>query len=265
MTDDQQTNDDAPEAPAGFVPEREVADLRKNLAIVQRKLKQASSTPNTAALMDDPEFVRGVFDHHGVPYGDDGKFKLPETMKDASRMEEEFRSRLAKAQEQWKAKDLAPYAERAQKLESELQDMRATTLRQKLESSGRRAGIVDDKFKPLPFSTKKNFAPIHAAADLFQWDDEARDHVLHDGGEIVYGNKGPVTADAYWDYFKESAPKEVQLEWFGDQRQRSSGFRSNGTNGRNAYTLTAEEARDTSKFRAAKAAAKSAGRDVVII
>jgi hypothetical protein len=264
MTDDQQT--DEIDIPAGYVPESELLALRQELGKTKRLLNQKPKGPDPSALMEDPEFVRGVFDKHGVPYDDEGRFKAAQDAQSTAASEEAYKARLAKAQEQWKAKELAPLSERAQRLESELGEMRVRTLHQRLESGGRRSGIVDDKFKPLPFSSKKNFAPIHAAADLFRWDDEAGDHILFDGENPVYDSKGgPVTPDAYWDVFRETAPAEVQREWFGDNRQRGSGFQNKGNAGRNAYTLTSEEARDTSKFRAAKAAAKAAGRDVVII
>lgn len=267
MTDDQQQVDDAPEAPAGYVPESEVATLRQELSKTKRLLNKANtSRPNTDALMDDAEFVRSVFDHHGVPYDDEGRFKLPETMKDAGKIEEEYRTRLAKAQEQWRTKELSPIAEKLKALESSLNETRGTTLRQQIESSARRAGVVDDKFKPLPFGTKKNFAPVHAAQDLFSWDDEAGAHVLRDGEDVVYDSKGqPVTADTYWDFFKETAQEDVQREWFGDNRQRGSGFRNNG-NARGArFTMSRAEVRKSpSQYRALKEQAKAAGQSVVI-
>jgi hypothetical protein len=265
MTDDQINDESAP--PAGYVPETEVAELRKNLAITQRKLKQASSAPNPAALMDDPEFVRGVFDKHGVPYDDEGRFKLPETMKDAAKVEEEFRQRLTRSQEQWRQKEVAPLAERLKSYEDKLEGTRRKTLRQALEQGARRSGVVDTKFKPLPFGTSKDFAPVHAPETLFSYDEEVDDWVLRQGEDIVYDNTGkPVTAGgSYWNYFRETADKDTLSEWFGSQQQRGSGFQHNGRGG-SSFTISRQEVRQSpSKYRELKQAAAKAGQSVRII
>lgn len=265
MTDEQQTEADAPE---GFVPETEVAELRKTLAITQRKLKQASSNkPDPSALMDDAEFVRGVFDKHNVPYDDEGRFKLPDTMKDAGKIEEEFRQRLAKAQEQWKAKEVQPLADKLQRYEDSLSKTRKQTLRQALEQGARNAGVVDGKFKPLPFGKSKDFAPVHAAESQFSWDDEHEAWVMRDGEDLVYDNAGnPITAGvSYWNYLRETADNDTRTEWFGDNRQRGSGFKNNG-NGRGQFSISRSEIRSSpAKYRAVKDAAKAAGQSVRII
>lgn len=268
MTDDQQS-DDLTTPPAGYVPETEVAELRKTLAITQRKLKQASQNrPDPSALADDPEFVRGVFDKHGVPYDDEGRFRMPEGMKDAAKIEEEFRQRLARSQEQWKAKELSPLSDKLKSYEEKLESTRRRALRQALEQSARRAGVTDAKFKPLPFGTSKDFAPVHAPENLFAYDDEMDDWVLRQGEDIVYDNAGkPVTASgSYWNFFRETADKETAAEWFGDSRQRGSGYQNNGAGRGASFTITRAEVRSNpSGYNALKKRAAAAGQSVRII
>lgn len=246
--------------PEGYVKADDLAALKKNLAIARRNLKKAQeSSLSREALMDDEEFVSAFLDHHGIPH-EGGKLKLPEDLKDAAAIEDEYRNRLKTARQGWEAKEIAPRDKRIEALEGSLGTERSRSLRGALEQGGVRAGLLESMFEPLPFGNGK-YAPVHAAADNFTWSDEVGNHVLHEDGEPVYDSAGnPITPGVgYWNHVKETVDEPTRHRLFGDNRQRGNGMSGRSSGGSKPYQITRTQARDRAAWTQAEKAAEQAG------
>lgn len=253
------------ELPEGALLAADANQLKKNLEITRRKLKKATEeAPSRESLLKDRDFIKEVFDHEGVPFDGEGKFKLPDNLKDAAEIEATFKSRLEIERQKWESKFLKPVQEKADQVVGDLKSARRKNLLNTLEHGARSAGVKQDKFVTMPFG-ERDFRPVHAAADQFRFvtEDGVNDWVLYDGEDMQYDAKGrPITAgESYWKHFHETADDTIKKEWFEDTRQKGSGFNHLGGGVRPAYMISAEEARVPAKYRAATEAARKAGRE----
>ena len=251
------------ELPEGTLLPSDANQLIKNLEITRRKLKKAGEESiSPESLLKDRNFIKEVFEHEGVPFDDEGKFKLPDNLKSTQELEAQFKTRLEQERARWEAKALKPVLDKTELLESSLKEARRKDLLNTLEHGARSVGVKSDKFATMPFGDKR-FKPVHAAADQFKFvtDDGVNDWVLFEGDDLQYNSKGqPIVAgESYWKHFQETADDKIKGEWFEDGRQRGSGFDHLGGGTRPAFVLSAEEARNPAKYKAAKEAASKAG------
>ncbi len=249
-----------------FVEKAKFDQLSKNHAIVKRKLEKAQKSQlSTDDLLKDPNFRKSAFQAWEVPHDDEGNFALPEDLKDQQAIEDEFKTRLSKARETWEKKELSPLKEQLGSFENENSSLKSNVLISSLERSAKKMAVLDGKFKPFPFGDDM-LSPVHMAKDRFKYHPELKRHVLMDGETMELSSTGdPIFADNFFEHFLEGANDDVKREWLGDQRQRSSGFQSNGKP-RGSYVMTRQEAAASpAKYRAAKKAAESAGQKLQLI
>lgn len=102
---------------------------------------------------------------------------------------------------------------------------------------------------------------IYRATNVFQIDDEDRPVAKNSDGTVIVGKdaKSPISVSEWLGNMKENAP-----HWFkSSQGAGAAGGRGEGPG--SGFTLTREEARNPSKYQAAKAAAEKAGQTLQIV
>lgn len=265
-TDSSLPNDQPSDAPEA-VSKADFEKLQGNYHAAQRqisKLRDSQVKPDD--LVNDADFVKRVFETHNVPFDEEGKFKLPDGYKDAQAFQNDLKQSLKDAETKWEAKKYRPLEESYQKLESKYQQERRQNLIGRIDKAARDAEIVAGKFKPVNPLDKSSLAAVHAAANSFKEHPETGDWVLFNGDEPVYSSTGDViTPEAYWAYFKDTAPADVQLDWFGNPAQRGSGYSHNGR-ATGEFVMTREQARsDFSKFKAMQEQAAKVGKQVRVL
>ena len=262
MSEDQQAQEATQETQQEeTVSKADFDKLKANHEIVKRKLSKATANRlKPQDLLKDPEFRKKAFQSWEIPHDEEGNFKLPENLKDQGAIEDEFKERLKSHREQWAKKELEPFKEQLSAFEQENGSLKNDVLIAALERSAKKIGVLDTKFKPFEFGDGKT-APVHMARDRFKYSKEHGQHVLMDGEDLAYSDTGdPIFADNFFKHFFDGADEAVRREWLGDQRQRGSGFMSNGKpTGR--FVMSREEAaKSPQAYRAKKKAAAAAGQ-----
>lgn len=234
------------EAPEGFVPESAVN------AKVNEKMKHAKRT-----LSQDADFVQSILAASGVPLDDDGRPAIPKPGKDID---------VAKLQDAWAREHLEPIKGQITAQEAQIKRLLASRKRSEIFQAAIAAGVRDEFLKP---ATGKDGDPTvweNMIGGYLDYDPDNDMFAVREGEGFAYssGKNGKPWAGVS-DFHERARKNEALKGFFKDNRPGDTGLGStNGASGA-AYRISQEDARDTTKYRAAKAAADKAGKTLEIV
>jgi len=232
------------DAPEGYVPEHAVQ------AKVREKMKHARRT-----LAQDTDFVRSVFESHGVPVGEDGKPSIQKGNVDLDKMREAL-----------EREHVGPLKNRLKEQEEQIGKLLGSRKRAEIIQAAMQAGVKDEFLRP---ATGREGDPTiweNMVGSYIDYDAENDMFAQRDGESFAYGTGKNGKPWAGVGEFHEKARKQDNLRsFFRDSRPGDTGLGSTNGSSVSTYRITREQARDTAAYRQARAQAEKAGKQIEIV